>query len=223
MHADSYDPPVRDRRPHRPLAAFTLAVLVGHHLGTLIGWAGGPGETRWADWIDLTVPYGVLGCAAATLAAAGASRRQWMLLAGFGLLYTQGHGIHLSANSIANVEPSDAAHLWDEPVGHWLWYSGFAGVVFALALVLDRAPAPKRIWGVPLAVAFGFTVFTNSVEGGTAALGLVSGVIFTAWGLRRTGRATELLAPAYLVTLLCLVGWGAYWRGFPQFSELGWI
>jgi hypothetical protein len=210
-------------RLHVRLAAFSLAVVVGHHLGTALGWLGGPGSTRWADWVDLAVPYAVVGCAAAALGAVTAHRREWLVLGAFSLLYTQGHGIHLAANSIGNVEPSDVVHLWDETVGHWLWYAGLAGIVAALALAVGRAPAPPRAWSVPLAAAFGLTIFTNSVEGGTAALGIVSGVVFTAWGVRARGRAAEVLVPAYALALVGLVAWGAYWRGFPQFSELGWI
>jgi hypothetical protein len=207
----------------RRLAWFAVAVILGHHLGTALGPLGGPGDTRWADWADLAVPYVIVGSAAATLAAVRPGRREWLLLAAAGLLYTQGHGIHLAANSIANVEPSDAVHLWDETVGHWLWYGGLAGLVATLALALDAVPSPRNAWSVVLAVAYGLTVFTNSVEGGTAALGLASGAVFVAWGVPRRGRAPELLVPAYAVTLVCLLGWGLYWRGFPQFSELGWI
>jgi hypothetical protein len=210
-------------RISRCLAAFAAVVIVGHHIGTALGPLGGAGSTRWADWADLIVPYAIAGSAAATLAAANAGRRDWVFLAASCLLYTQGHGIHLAANSIANVEPSDAAHLWDETVGHWLWYSGFAGIVATLARALAAAPSPRSVWSLAAALAFGFTVFTNSVEGGTVPLGLVTGVVFVAWGWRSRQRVPELLVPAYAVTLLCLAGWGAYWRGFPQFSELGWI
>ena len=207
----------------RRLAWFAVAVLVGHHLGVLLGPLGGPGDTSWADWVDLAVPYAVVGSAAATLAAAGAGRREWILLAAAGVLYTQGHGIHLAANSIANVEPSDYVHLWDETVGHWLWYSGLAGLVAAIALALDELPSPRNAWSLALALAFGATVFTNSVEGGTVALAFITGAAFVAWGLSRRGRAPELLVPAYALPFLCLVAWGLYWGGFPQFSELGWI
>ena len=207
----------------RRLAWFAVTVIVGHHIGTALGPLGGPGDTRWADWADLAIPYLVVGSAAATLAAVRPGRREWMLLGAAGLLYTQGHGIHLAANSIANVEPSDTVHLWDETVGHWLWYGGLAGIVASLGLALDAVPSPRSAWSLVLAVAYGVTAFTNSVEGGTAALGLLSGAVFVAWGLRRRRRAPELLVPAYAVALACLVGWGLYWGGFPQFSELGWI
>ena len=208
---------------HARLAWFALIVVLGHHLGTMLGPLGGAGSTRWADWVDLAVPYLVVGSAAAVLAAARAGRWGWLLLAAAGLLYTQGHGIHLAANSISNVAPSDAAHLWDETVGHWLWYGGLAGLVAVLAHAVDAVPSARNAWSLTLAAAFGLTVFTNSVEGGTALLGLASGVVFVAWGLRRRGRAPELLVPAYAVALACLAGWGIYWSGFPQFSELGWI
>ena len=207
----------------RRLAWFAVAVILGHHVGTILGPLGGPGDTRWADWVDLAIPYLVVGCAAATLAAVRPGGREWTVLAAAGLLYTQGHGIHLAANSIANVEPGDAVHLWDETVGHWLWYGGLTGLVATLASGLDAVPRLRSRWSLVLAVAFGLTIFTNSVEGGTVALGLVSGAAFVVWGLRRRGRAPELLVPTYAVTVACLVGWGLYWRGFPQFSELGWI
>lgn len=152
-----------------------------------------------------------------------AGRREWILLGAFGLLYTQGQGIHLAANSIANVDPGDAAHLWDETVGHWLWYAGLAGIVATLALGLGAVPVPRSAWAMLLALLFGFTVFTNSVEGGTAVLGLATGIAFVIWGLGKRDSAPALLVPAYSLALLCLASWGVYWGGFPQHSKLGWI
>jgi hypothetical protein len=205
------------------LAAFAAAVVAGHHTGILLEPLGEVGTTRWADWIDLAVPYAVVGLAGAVLATASSGRAAWVVLALGGLVYTQGHGIHLAANSIANVDPGDTAHLWDEVVGHYAWHGGLAVVVAAMALAVDRLPVPRTRRWVPLAVLFGFTVFTNSVEGGTALLGIAMALVFVAWGVRRRGQIGWLLVPTFGVTLAGLVGWGAYWRGFPQFSELGWI
>jgi hypothetical protein len=205
------------------LAAFAVAVVVGHHTGVLWDWLGNVGTTNWADWIDLIVPYAVLGLGAAVLAAAGTRRTAWIVFGLGGLAYAQGHGIHLAANSIARVDPGDTTHLWDEVVGHYFWYGGLAVVVAALAFALHRNPLPRSPWRDALAVLFGFTVFTNSVEGGTAVLGLATSVAFVAWGVRRRGRMGWLLVPAYGVALVGIVAWGVYWRGFPQFSELGWI
>jgi len=208
---------------NRRLAVFAATVIVAHHVNTALGPLGRVGTTRWADWVDLVVPYVVVGTAAAVLAAAQAGRRAWIVLAASGVLYTQGHGIHLAANSIAGVEPSDAVHLWDETVGHWLWYSGLAGMVATLAYALGELPAPRSAWALMLSLGFGFTICTNSIEGGTPALGLASAVVFVTWGLRRRGRLPELLVPGYALAFVGLACWGVYWGGFPQFSELGWI
>jgi hypothetical protein len=208
---------------NRRLAAFAVAVVVGHHNGVLWDWLGRVGTTNWTDWIDLFLPYAVVGLCAAVLAAAGARRTAWILFALGALAYTQGHGIHLAANSIARVDPGDTAHLWDEVVGHYFWYGGLAVLVVALAVALGHRPLPRSRWPLVLAVLFGFTVFTNSVEGGTAVLGLATSVGFIAWGVRRRGRLGWLLVPAYGIAFAGIVGWGLYWRGFPQFSELGWI
>jgi hypothetical protein len=209
--------------PNARLAAFALAVGIGHHTGAVSGQFGEIGSTRVVDWLDLAVPYAVVGLAAAFLVSVRASQRAWVVFAAAAIAYTQGHGIHLSANSIANVDPSSTSHLWDEVVGHYVWYGGLALVVAALALAADELPAARNPFGIALAVLFGFTVFTNSVEGGTPWLGLATGVAFVIWGLRRRDRLAWLLVPAYAVAVAALAAWGSYWRGWPQFSELGWI
>jgi hypothetical protein len=209
--------------PSTWLVAFAVAVSTGQHVGALPDGIGELGTTRVADWVDLVVPYAVVGTAAALLASVEASRRVWIAFAAGALAYTQGHGIHLAANSIANVDPSDAAHLWDEVVGHYVWYGGLAVVVASLALAAGDRPARRSALAIVLAVLFGFTVFTNSVEGGTPLLGLATGVVFVGWGLRRRDRLAGLLVPAYGVAVLLLVGWGAYWSGWPEFSEVGWL
>lgn len=214
--------------PARWLFAFAVGVIVGHHTGFLLeplGSVGGiaDGETRWADWIDVVLPYVVIGCAGAALAAVGTARRVWLLFAFAAVLYTQGHGIHLAANSIANAASGEPAHLWDEVVGHYLWYGGLAGLVAALGLAVGNQPRPSWRVGLPLALLFGFTVFTNSIEGGTVPLGLVTSSVFVVWGIYRRERLLGLLVPTYGLALAALAGWGIYWLGFPQFSELGWL
>ncbi len=51
---------------------------------------------------------------------------------------------------------------------------------------------------------------------GCAAAGLV-------WGIYHRERLLGLLVPTYGLALVALAGWGIYWLGFPQFSELGWL
>lgn len=64
------------------------------------------------DWLDLVVPYAALAPAALTLATARVTGRHWGVFAVGALAYTQGHGIHLAANSIGNADPGETAYLW---------------------------------------------------------------------------------------------------------------
>ena len=133
--------PVAQRAPERPLLVFGLAVGLLHHLGAATSaLPRGDGATT-GDWLDLIVPVAVVGTALAALLAAGADRLGWGLFAVGALLYVEGHGIHLAANSVSNVlerHPApgpveDVVHLWDEVVGHYIWYAGLALLVVALA------------------------------------------------------------------------------------------
>jgi hypothetical protein len=208
----------------RWLTAFGVAVLVGQHLGALPGGLGDAGGgTRWVDWLDLLTPYAVVGSALAVLAAAGASRRGW-LLAGVGAIaYVQGHGIHLAANSVGNARGDGApVHLWDEVVGHLIWYAGLALLVVALVPVVRRAGVPTRPLGLLLAAGVGLTWATNGLEGGTAVGSLAVAVALSAWGWRlRNEGAGRLLLAAFPLAVVVLAGWGALQGGFPQPSELG--
>ena len=211
-------------RSSRWLAAFAIAVVVGHHLGTIVGPFGEVGgQTEWADWVDLATPYVVVGTALGALLAAAAPRRAWLLAALGAVVYVQGHGIHLAANSVSNARGSAApVHLWDEVMGHYVWYGGLYLLVAALVLAVPEPTGAAR-W--PLAVLFGFTMATNGIEGGTALFTLCVAVAFVAWGVRRH---SAVVVTTWAVAAVLLAGWGIYWaaadgRFFPQFSELGWI
>jgi uncharacterized membrane protein YagU involved in acid resistance len=54
--------------------------------------------------------------------------------------FTQGHGIHLSANSIRHaVGTVDPIDLWDEQIGHWIWFVGLAVLTAAVASAVAGA------------------------------------------------------------------------------------
>jgi hypothetical protein len=203
-----------------------------HHLGFAAAGLGSLGETRWADWLDLAVPYLVLGPAGVALAGAGAGTAHWSVFAVGSIAYANGHGIHLSANSIGNVHPGPVAHLWDEVVGHYLWYSGVALVLISLAAAFGSLPPPRmgRVRTsivILLSIAVGTTWATNGLEGGTAPLSLaVAGAfLLAAFLLARRGHFSSAAAwiagwvtvPALLI--LCI--YGLRYGGFPQPSELG--
>lgn len=209
------------------LVLFALGYVVLHHAGTIFAGLGDVDDTktRWADWIDLLTPFVVTGTVAGAMLAGGATRAAWRLYWFAAVLYTLGQGIHLAANSINNAVPGDGepTYLWDEHVGHWLWYVGFYLLVVALALAL----ADRRMRGAPgaylLALLVGFTSFTNSVEGQTAWLGIAVGVLFSIWGLLTRDGMGRLLLTAYGFSLALFAVFGVWQGGFPQFSELGWI
>jgi hypothetical protein len=145
--------------------------------------------TRWVDWITLLTPYAVVGSAVAALHAATADRRTWKIaLLGAGA-YVQGHGINVAANSIGNARGDGApVHLWDEVVGHWLWYFGVALLVVALARAVEVATSPAALL---LAVVSGLTWTTNALEGTTAVGSLTVAAALTGWGWRGAVKAPD--------------------------------
>lgn len=204
----------------RCLMMFAVAVVVGHHVGVGFKWLGHVGDTgtRWADWIDLLVPYLVVGAAATTLLRAHADRTAWAGLLLGAVSYTQGHGIHLAGNSVNNDAGGHVAYLWDEQVGHWIWYVGLSVVVGALVHALPSLRLSP--WAAGAAVLAGFTWFDNTVEGGVPYLGIGVAVVLGGYAWRR---GVVPIAAAYGLSLLLLTIWGAWHQGFPEFSELGWI
>jgi hypothetical protein len=207
------------------LVLLAVGYAVSHHVGTLFTGLGDVGstQTRWADWIDLATPYVVTGAAGGALRAARASRLAWTVFWFAAVLYTQGHGIHLAANSVGNVAPGEPAYLWDEHVGHYLWYTGFALLVATLAATLAERRPRGGVGAHLLALLVGFTNFTNSVEGQTPILGIVVAVLFLCWGFVTRDGLGRVLLTAYGFSLLLFAAFGIWQGGFPEFSKLGWI
>jgi hypothetical protein len=170
------------------LAVAAVAYNLWHHLGSLPGGLGAVGDTRRVDWVDLLTPFAVLLPAAWALAAVATGGRRWVVLAVGALLYAQGQGIHLAANSIGNVAPSPVVHLWDEVVGHAVWYGGVAVVLGVLAVAAAERPWPGRrgaAVAVALALVTGTTWVTNALGGGGLAVpGLLVAAALAGFGWR---------------------------------------
>ncbi|MGZ4594074.1 MAG: hypothetical protein ACXV4A_04230 [Actinomycetes bacterium] len=207
------------------LVVLALGYAVFHHAGTIFAGLGDAGDTqtRWADWIDLLTPFVVTGAAGGALRAAHANRGTWTVFWFSAVLYTEGQAIHLAANSVGNAAPGEPAHLWDETVGHYLWYVGFALIVATLAATLSERRYRGGIAAQLLAVLVGFTWFTNSVEGQTPWLGIATAAVFAVWGLFTRDGLGRLLLTAYGVSLVLFAVFGIWQGGFPEFSKLGWI
>ena len=187
------------------LAVSAAAYALLHHLGLLpSGLGGAPDGTQWADWLDLAVPWLVLTPAALTMQAAHATTRGWAVFGAGVVAYASGHGIHLAANSIGNARPGQTAHLWDEVVGHQVWFLGVALVLAALASTMVGRPRPPPI-GYLLAIAAGLTWASNAEGGGTVLFSLVVAVLLAVFGwIHRQGLGVVLLV-GYLPATVALV------------------
>jgi len=163
----------------------------------------------------------------------------------FAALWVEGQGMHLSANSIDNlidalarnqvfnIKPSDIyslTYFFDEHLGHYLWHIGMIGLAVLLVYREWRRPAGATTtwWQAILAgIIYGFTYFCIFIEGQSVALSLPFAVIGLAFALlvgRKKLGQRPVLAFFFVVCLLAFVlftGWGLYWGGFPQFSDVG--
>ena len=162
-------------------------------------------------------------------------------------VWVLGQGMHLSANSINNLAEALAmqqviditgtdiyklTYFYDEHLSHYLWHSGILGLAALLIYHEWRQPAGiATTWwiAVTAGILYGFTYFCIFLEGGTVVLGLpfVIGILLlvSVWGRHKLGQQPVLafFFIACLVAFLFFVGWGIYWGGFPQFSEVGLI
>jgi hypothetical protein len=196
---------MQERLSRRWLVAFAVAYAVLHHSGTLLSPLGGPGTTRWIDWFDLATPLLVLTPSAGLLRCIGGTLHQWVLWLVGAVAYTEGHGLHLSANSIYHAAPSETAHLWDEVVGHLVWYSGFWLIVAVLATAW-KTTLPLSPFGLLLAALVGFTHATNGI-GADRPVPVIAAVIAIAlvgYGLYLRSEAGRYLAASYTVAFLTM-------------------
>jgi hypothetical protein len=223
-----------------PTAALAVAVIVFMQIGTFARPFGEIGGTRAADWLDLLTPWAVVGAAVWVFlrcrSLTGAARPDplaWALLAVGGLAFAEGKGVHLAGNSVGNADPvgraADIAHLWDDTVGHWLWYLGLLVVLAAVAraLLADDGPVLLRTTplGVALAAVTGFSLANTWIEGATPWLGLAAAAGFAAYGLKHRHRGGTLWVVCFGLALLQLVGWGLYWwiadgLVFPEYYDV---
>lgn len=174
-----------------------------------------------------------------------ATRAEEVIFLIFAALWAAGHGMHLSANSINNligalaenqvidVTATDIYQLtyfYDEHLSHYLWHIGFVGLSVVLVYREWRKPAGETTvwWAVSLAgVLHGFTNFCIFLEGQTMPIGLPFSAALVAytiiWQRKQLGQRPVLafFFICYLLALLMFAGWGLYYGGFPQFTDVG--
>ncbi len=137
-------------------------------------------------------------------------------------------------------------HFYDETLGHYLWHTGAFGLSAMLtwrALGASGAHDDVDARGVAAAVAarslvlpvaaHGVTLFLMTIEGATTPISIPFAAVFVAivgaralraprrreWLLQRPLAAFFLAS--YVIALVLIAGWAIYWRGLPEFSEVG--
>jgi hypothetical protein len=202
------------------LLAFTAAVFVFHHLPSVAGDTAG-------DWIDLFTPFAVVGTGV-WLLRGGASRLALVVAVVGALLYVDGHGIHLAANSIGHEnltgDAKDVTHFWDEEWGHFEWHLGLFVLILGFCLAERSRPVEVKAWeGALSALLLGWTLFTSTVEGGTWWMELGATAVFVPWALAARRPLLSAFAGAIAICALMIGIWAVWHGGVPQFSELGWF
>jgi hypothetical protein len=165
----------------------------------------------------------------------------------FAALWVVGQGMHLSANSVNNLieglaeagvmditasQVYELSYFYDEHLSHVVWHLGMIGLAGLLIYREWQHPAGQRPtwWATGLAgLIYGFTLFTVYLEGQTVVLGfafaLFVATIGLVWGRRRLAVQPVLAFFVIACLLACVLftGWGFYWGGFPQLTEVGLI
>jgi hypothetical protein len=201
----------------RALLAFTAAIFVLHQLPAFAGEGAG-------DWIDLVTPFAVIG-AAVFLLGRGAPALALAVAVVGALLYVDGHGIHLSANSIdyerLTGDAREDTHFWDEEWGHLEWHVGWFVLIAGLCLAERARPVRVGRWaGVVSAVLLAWVLFTSTVEGGTWWLELAATAVFVPWAVARRRPLLVVCAAAFALCALMIGVWAIWQGGVPQFSEV---
>jgi hypothetical protein len=162
-------------------------------------------------------------------------------------VWVEGHGMHLSANSIdnlidalarnpaTNIKGTDVYRLvffFDERLGHYVWHVGMLGLP-ALLIYLEwhHAVESTVTWWASVAAGliYGFSYFCIFIQAQTIFLGLPFAAVLVLfgviWGRQKLGQRPMLafFFVSSLVALVLFTGWGVYWRGFPQFTAVGLI
>lgn len=204
----------------------------------------------WQDAIDILTPlvlipvYWMIFKGVARGEAKMADELIFMIMSAF---WVAGQGMHLAANSINNlignlaknqvidITATDVYHLtyfYDEHLSHYLWHIGVLGLAALLIYEGWRQPADEKTdWRivVPASVLYGFTWFCIFLEGQTLPIGVpfavIASLLILIWGRRKLAQQPILafFLVSTLLAALLFIGWGLYWGGFPQFSDVGLI
>src|SRR3990172_7359235 len=122
---------------------------------------------HWADVLDILTPLVLIPIYWLLLTDSGRIPRSRVVVLGFlalGALWTEGQGMHLSANSISNflgggsTDVHSLVHFYDEVLSHYIWHIAFVGLSILLIAVRTNSQSratPMR-WSliVPSAILY---------------------------------------------------------------------
>lgn len=122
-------------------------------------------------------------------------------------------------------------YFYDEVLSHYLWHFGIVGLSAFLVWRQWQNPFIEEqasLWPLVLSgFIHGFTFFLIVIEAGTAPLGVTFATLAILfgliWGRKKTSQQPlfAFFLISYAVATLLFIGWGIYWQGLPQFSEVG--
>ncbi|MEM8675183.1 MAG: hypothetical protein AAGF83_15115 [Cyanobacteria bacterium P01_G01_bin.67] len=154
------------------------------------------------------------------------------------VIWVEGHSIHLASNSIGHLtqdipdsEIATLTNFYDEQLSHYIWHFGIAGLSALLIYRQWRNPLSQQLsrlrWELIAGIIYGFTYFIDVIESATTKIGIpfaLGVVIFSLLQGKNKICQQPILAfflMAYALASLLFLGWGLYWGGFPEFSEIG--
>ncbi len=155
----------------------------------------------------------------------------------FAILWVEGHGMHLSANSISSFlgqgRGSDTyaiTYFYDEILSHYLWRLGTLGLT---GVILARhwgkwAGEPRWALLALASSAYGLTNAVAATESQTVPMDLPASVAIIAifgarWWRERSMPGDDVFAffgLAYALVVLVLAVWGLSLGGFPEPGQL---
>lgn len=207
----------------------------------------GPGPTpTLGAMLDLATPFVLIGLYVLLYRAKeeepareGPLKRKWCaaFFVFFAVLFVEGHGMHLSANSISSFlrgspgsEAYAIAYFYDEVLSHYLWHMGalgLTGVLLARHWGKGKVEARRALLALA-SLAYGLTYAIAATESQTVPLDLpaslaIAGLFGTRWWKGRALPGDVVFAffgLGYAVAAVTLAAWGFYLGGFPQPSQL---
>ena len=154
-------------------------------------------------------------------------------------MWVQGQGMHLVGNSIGHLIQDLAidsniaklTYFYDETLSHYWWHIGLIGLSALLIYRQWQNPFFNQTSGLKLEIVagiiYGCNYFIDIIESGTTLIGVpfaVAIVFFVMFRGRKHLQQQPILAfffVAYLIASWLFFGWGLYWGGLPEFSEVG--